>query len=53
MEPIPLTAPSERTEVWILYDRDQLYVALYAHDSQPDRIRRTTMERDAPGRPMT
>jgi hypothetical protein len=50
MEPVPLTTPTERTEVRILYDREQLYVALYAHDSQPDRIRATTMERDAPGR---
>ena len=28
----------ERTEAWICYDRENIYVAWYCHDSQPNRI---------------
>ena len=28
----------EPTEAWICYDRENIYVAWYCHDSQPDRI---------------
>lgn len=29
---------SERTEVWVAYDDENLYVAAYLHDSQPDAL---------------
>ncbi len=31
-------AEYERTEAWICYDRDNIYLAWYCHDSQPNRI---------------
>ncbi len=47
-EPRALIAATERTEAWILYDRERLYVAVHAYDSRPDKIATTTMGRDAP-----
>lgn len=32
------TAPSERTEVYVLYDDDALYIAARMYDSDPDQI---------------
>ena len=37
---------SERTELRILYDTDNLYIAVYAYDRNPDLIRATTKNRD-------
>lgn len=31
--------PAERTEIWVCFDAQALYVAIYAHDSQPGEIR--------------
>jgi hypothetical protein len=45
-EPQPESAPSERTEVRILMDAEQLYVYIHAFDSEPDRLTVTTKERD-------
>lgn len=39
--------PSERTEVRLLHDRDNLYIGVRCFDSQPDRIVATQMQRDA------
>ncbi len=36
-------APSERTEVLLLYDDDYLYIAARLYDSEPDRITRNVM----------
>ena len=36
-------APSERTEVLLLYDDDYLYIAARMYDSEPDRITRNVM----------
>lgn len=47
-EPQALVKPTERTEAWILYDRNRLYVAFHAYDSQPQNVSVTTMARDAP-----
>jgi hypothetical protein len=40
------SAPSERTEVTLLRDEDNLYVGVVAHDAEPDRIVGTQMVRD-------
>src|SRR6266700_3255810 len=37
---------SERTELRFLYDADNLYIAVYAYDREPDQIRFTTKNRD-------
>ena len=37
---------SERTEVWILADRDHLYIGVRCHDSQAKRIVANDMRRD-------
>jgi hypothetical protein len=44
--PNPGALPTERTVLRILYDENNLYFAVYAYDSQPDRIIAGTMERD-------
>ena len=38
--------PSERTEAWICYDKQNIYVAFYCHDSQPDAIVARQTKRD-------
>ena len=45
-EPLALTHATERTEAWVLYGRDRLYVAIHAHDSEPRKLSITTMGRD-------
>lgn len=40
------SAPSERTDVMLLRDEDNLYVGVYAYDAQPDRVIGTQMLRD-------
>jgi hypothetical protein len=39
--------PSERTEVTLLHDSDNLYIGIVCYDSEPDRIVATQMARDA------
>jgi len=46
-EPKEGEMPTERTDVEILYDNDNLYVGIVCYDSQPDRIIGTQMARDA------
>jgi hypothetical protein len=48
VDPQPLASATERTEVRFLYDAGQLYVAIYCHDSEPDRITSSVRERDGP-----
>lgn len=45
-QPATGKAPSERTEVKLLRDREHLYIGVFAHDSEPDRVIGTTMKRD-------
>ncbi len=45
-EPDPGAPTTERTEVRILYDEDNLYVGVYAYDSEPDLITLRAMARD-------
>jgi hypothetical protein len=39
--------PSERTEVTILYDKDNLYIGVMCYDSEPDKVLAAQMTRDA------
>jgi hypothetical protein len=45
-EPDPGLPTTERTEVRILYDEDNLYIGVYNYDSEPDQITLRTMARD-------
>ncbi len=47
-EPVPGAPASERTEVRILYDENNLYFGIYAFDSDPSGIILRSMERDGP-----
>ncbi len=38
---------TERTEVWVSYDADNVYVSFRATESQPDRLVATEMRRDS------
>lgn len=40
-------APSERTDVTLLRDENNLYIGVYAYDAEPDRVVGTQMMRDA------
>jgi hypothetical protein len=40
------SAPSERTEITLLRDEDNLYVGVAAYDAEPDRVVGTQMVRD-------
>jgi hypothetical protein len=40
--------PTERTEVTLLYDAQNLYIGVLCHDSEPQRVIGTQMARDAP-----
>ena len=48
-EPVAGQPATERTEVWISYDRDNVYVSLRAFESQPDRMIVNEMRRDGGG----
>ena len=45
-EPVAGQPATERTEVWISYDSDHVYVSLRAFESQPDRMIVNEMRRD-------
>jgi len=45
-EPDPGVPSTERTEVRILYDENNLYFGVYSYDSEPDQITLRTMARD-------
>ncbi len=47
VEPIEGGAPSERTEVRVAYDRDNLYIGAILYDSDPSGIRGHQRQRDA------
>lgn len=46
VEPIAGATPSQPTRAYIMYDSKNLYVGIYAYDSEPDQIRRAQMQRD-------
>ena len=45
--PVAGAAPTERTEVRLLYDEDNLYIGVMSHDTEPDRVLASQMARDA------
>ena len=45
--PVAGAAPTERTEVRLLYDEDNLYIGVMCHDTEPDRVLASQMARDA------
>ncbi|MDW3651288.1 MAG: carbohydrate binding family 9 domain-containing protein [Bacteroidia bacterium] len=45
--PVEGGAPSERSEVRIAYDKNNLYIAIYFFDSEPDQIKAFQKKRDA------
>jgi hypothetical protein len=45
-EPTPGGAPTERTEVRIVYNRENLYMGVTNYDSEPDRLMGNAMKRD-------
>jgi CubicO group peptidase (beta-lactamase class C family) len=49
MHPMAGKAPSERTEVYLTYDHDNIYVGLRAFDDEPGKIRSQAKQRDNPG----
>ncbi|HMA53659.1 MAG TPA: carbohydrate binding family 9 domain-containing protein, partial [Acidobacteriota bacterium] len=49
VEPRPGEDPSEKTEAWIVYDGQNLYIGVYCHDSEPSRISANSMAHDSGG----
>lgn len=45
-QPSPGQAPTERTQVTLLYDRDNLYIGVVAYDAEPESVIGTQMARD-------
>ena len=45
--PVAGASPTERTEVRLLYDEDNLYIGVMCHDTEPDRVLASQMARDA------
>jgi hypothetical protein len=46
-EPRTGETPSEKTQVRLLHDANNLYIAVMCYDSEPDKVIGTQMERDA------
>ncbi|MEE2637385.1 MAG: hypothetical protein VYE68_09160 [Acidobacteriota bacterium] len=44
--PVEGAPPTERTEVWLTYDDDRLYLAFYAHYTDPTIIRANRVDRN-------
>lgn len=49
LEPQPGAPATEKTEVWIAFDKDNVYVAVRASESRPERMVANEMRRDAEG----
>ena len=47
MEPSGGQVASEKTEVWVFFDKDNLYVSFRAWESQPERMIVNEMRRDS------
>ena len=45
-QPLQAQAPSQETEVCILYDRNNLYIAMRCYDNEPEKIRPILSRRD-------
>ncbi len=44
--PLEYRAPSERTEAYIAYDEDAIYVGFFVHDSRPDEMTANVLEQE-------
>jgi hypothetical protein len=47
VEPIPNAPATEKTEVWIFYDADNVYVSMRATESDPSRMIANELRRDS------
>jgi hypothetical protein len=47
-EPQEGAAATEKTEIWVFYDRDNFYLSARCWDSHPERMIATEMRRDGP-----
>ncbi len=47
VDPNTFASPTEKTKVWLAYNRDALYIAVLCEDRNPDKIVATEMGRDA------
>jgi hypothetical protein len=47
VEPIPNARATEKTEVWIFYDADNVYVSMRATESEPSRMIANELRRDS------
>ena len=45
-EPVSGLSPTEQTEVWVFFDRDQVYVSVRCWESHPERMVANEMRRD-------
>ncbi|MCW0482205.1 DUF5916 domain-containing protein [Gaoshiqia sediminis] len=45
-QPLQAAAPTQKTEICILYDNDNLYVAVKCYDNEPEKIRPILSRRD-------
>ena len=46
-EPVNGALATERTEIWLAFDNDNIYVGIRAFESEPDRMIANTMQRDS------
>jgi hypothetical protein len=46
-EPKPNSQPSEKTELRVIYDRDNLYLGVHCYDGEPSKISALTMAHDS------
>jgi hypothetical protein len=46
VEPTPGSSPTEKTEVRIIYDKNDLFISIRCYDSEPRKISANTMEHD-------
>ena len=46
-EPVSGLSPTEQTEVWVFFDRDQVYVSVRCWESHPERMVANEMRRDS------
>ena len=45
-DPVDGGTPTEKTEIWVAYDDNSLYVAAFLHDSEPQSIKKLLGRRD-------
>ena len=48
LHPAAGKTPSERTEIYLTYDRENIYLGVHAFDGEPDKVRGHSTQRDNP-----